>query len=338
MRSQRVNAPQTADLSRPTRRDLLGYAAAVSLGSVAPTLAGDDPEPTAYQPWWVQRFPNRSTAINVRSANVLGGGNVRTSVLSQMLAISIQRLTQTTQTADAWRAILGDARRIVVKFNSVDADRMKTSDAMAEVITAGLLHADYPPSAIALVECPRPAAVRERFRRVLSGWGSPIPIGDDGATEELANYVLEADAIINVGFLKAHHLAGMSACMKNLAFAAIRRPARYHDNGCSPYVARVIGAEPVSTRLRLCIVNALRVRAAHAAELVPNAFRDFGELLVGFDPVAVDSVAHSAISDLRRTAGVEAELNVPYLAAAGHLGVGRTRPNEIERLVVDNAG
>lgn len=341
MRTHNVNGVPPAGERLPTRRTVLGYAAAASIASLAPALparSDDDPQPTGYQPWWVERFPARSTVIDARSTNVLRGGSVRSDALSKMLGTAIQHLTHTARTADAWRAILGDARQIVLKFNSVDAEQLKTNEVMAEVVIAGVLAADYQARAIALVECPRPGSVRESFRRPLAGWGASIPMGDDDRSEELANYVLEADAIVNVGFLKAHRLAGMSACMKNLAYAAIRRPARYHDNGCSPYIARVIGAEPIASRLRLNIVNALRAQVAHEGEKIREPFRDFGEVLVSFDPAAVDSVALSALSDLRRVDGIEPGLEVRYLAAAGQIGVGRVRQGEIERLVVENTG
>jgi hypothetical protein len=51
----------------------------------------------------------------------------------------------------------------------------------------------------------------------------------------------------------------------------------------------------------------------------------------------VDVTGQSLLIGERRRAGLSESINVPYLRAAGSMGVGRTRVQDIERVAVDAA-
>jgi uncharacterized Fe-S center protein len=159
------------------------------------------------------------------------------------------------------------------------------------------------------------------------GWGAPIRVG--GLPQAIANYLYEADAVINVPFLKTHRIAGMSGAMKNISHAVIRHPARCHANSCSPYVGQVVGNKEISSRLRVNVVNALRTVARNGPEASSMDTVQCGGLLIGFDPVAVDTVGHELILAQRRKLGIEKIFEVPYLDAAAADGVGRRALHEL---------
>ena len=292
----------------------------------------------ARTPWWMDSSTGKSRVVDIRSGQVVRASSADRVVLGEMLTHGILALTGERQVNQAWRAVLGDARRIVLKFNSVGAQIINTSNAMAQTLVTALEAAGYDRERLELVEIPAHIAkslgvrVRKGAQR---GWGAAIVVG--GRPEPLARYVYEADAIINVPFLKTHRIAGMSGCLKNLSHAVIKHPAMYHANGCSPFVGEVVGSEPVQSRLKLNIVNAIRMVGANGPEAVEADIIGHGGLFLGYDPVAVDSVGLELIALERKNRGILGNPDVPYLVAAANMGLGRSLPHEIE-LRVPRAG
>lgn len=328
--------------AEPSRRDVLGYAAAASLVAVTQSASAAGiaaragrQSSTATQPvpWWLGPDFKRSRVVDTYSRHVLNASVADKIALTELIMHGIQSLTRESDPVRAWQAVLGPAKLIVLKFNSVAAQQINTTDAMARALVDALAAGDYGPDRIALVEAPRHLQAQLKTRDVPRGWGEAISVGQ--TRDELANYVYEADAIINVPFLKTHRIAGMTCCLKNLSHALIRHPARYHDNGCSPYVGQIVGAGAITTRLKLNIVNAMRTVINNGPDATERDIYSHGGILLGFDPVATDAVGRDILLRLRRKAGLGGHLDVPYLEDARDRGVGRLRVTEIDRLVLE---
>ncbi len=328
----------------PTRREVLGAAAAATLGLLSRTAtgSGQTTQPAASRPaaerlsqklWWMRAEKTRARVVDIRSSSVLHASVVDPVTLGEMLDQGIQNLTGITKTGGAWRSVLRDVKRIVLKFNSVGARNINTSEAMARVLVGRLAAAGYDPEKIVLVEAPEFLTGQLGTGQVVRGWGSAIEVG--GTPEPLAQYLYNAEAIINVPFLKTHQIAGMSCCLKNLSHALIRHPARYHANGCSPYVGQVIATQEVSSKLKLNVVNAVRVVVNHGPDACEDDLVGYGGLLLGFDPLAVDSVGLSILSMERRRLGLAAGIEVPYMMSAAEMGLGRWRPADIDRIALE---
>ncbi len=284
-------------------------------------------------PWWMGDAHPRSRVIDIRAPHVLNASVADEVALVEVITQGIQALTFTDKPADAWRRILGPSQRIVLKFNSVAAARINTSGAMARALLESLNAAGYPPALIAGVETPEHIAARFETRKPAEGWGPEIAVG--GGRESLAAWVYEADAIINVPFLKTHPIAGMTCCCKNISHAVVRRPARYHSNGCAPFVGEILGSEPVTARLKVNIVNAIRTVVNRGPDAAERDVYPHGGLLLGFDPVATDAVGLDLLLRQRREYGLSPDVEVRYLQAARTAGIGRLRPTEIDRAVIE---
>ena len=115
----------------------------------------------------------------------------------------------------------------------------------------------------------------------------------------------------------------------------MRHPARYHSNGCSPYVGQVIGSQEVSARLKLSVVNAVRLVVNHGPDAREEDIIGYGGLLLGFDPVAVDNVGLSILAMERRRLGLPATPPVRYLESAAQMGLGRWRAADIDRVALE---
>jgi uncharacterized protein (DUF362 family) len=315
----------------PSRRELLAAAAAAGAGLLTSTGLGQS-SPASPRPWWMSTA-SRSKVVEGASKEVLQSGQVNIHRLGILLRESVRKLTGAATDADAWRSILGDAQNVVLKFNSVGAELVSTNGAVARSLVELLEEAGYSPQQICLVEVGSGLAAELGARTPAHAWGQAIRVG--GHDMPLARYLLDSDAVVSIGTLKAHHIAKMSASMINLSHAVIRHPARCHANHCSPAVAEVIGSAPVSSRLKLSIVNALRTIPTSGASAA-NYVVENRAILMGFDPVAVDAEAAEMLKRQRRALGLAGELDVPYLLAAHQLEVGREEMalRDVERVGV----
>jgi hypothetical protein len=330
---------------RPTRRCFLKAAAAAmsALGGALPiakTFAGQETpkrskagaRPLDYEPHWLAREPRRSRIVDVSSATVVQAAMVNPLMLDEMLYQGLSNLTGEKNETKAWRAILGDARKIVLKFNSVGADVVKTNEVLAGVLVANLALNGIEPKDVALVEVPEAVRKETATGAIPEGWGGAITVGDDQMSTR--QYLMDADAIINIPLLKTHQIAGMSGCMKNISHAIIRHPARCHEDGCSPYVGQIWAAREVGGKVKLNIVNALRIVIDHGPEARGEDLVDYGGLFLGYDPVALDTVGLGLLEMERRRTGRLGGLNVRYLKAAAEMNLGRWRVSDIERVTI----
>jgi hypothetical protein len=329
---------------RPTRRELLSAAGAAALGLLAapdagfsqssrPAASRSHTDRLAHTPWWLERHRPRSRVVDIRSGGVLQTSDVEHTALGEMLDRGMQELTDAATPGHAWWSVLGSAERIVLKFNSVGADVINTNGALARLLLDRLAAAGYAPERMVLVDVPDFLRKELGASQPVRGWGSPVQVGT--GLEPLAQYLYESDALINVGLLKTHQIAGMSGCLKNLSHALIRHPAWYHDNRCSPYVGQVVGSQQVSSRLKINIANAVRVVVNRGPDARPEDIIGYGGLLLGFDPVAVDNVGLSILAMERQRRGLTSPLGVRYLASAAQMGLGRWRPADIERIALE---
>lgn len=343
---------------RFTRREVLTAATAFALGP-ALAAAGDPPAvahaaggpegdgsktpPAASQPaqpadrprlptpWWLKASAARSRVVEINSRLVMRSSVVDVITLGDMVEQGLMALTGAKDVEQAWRAVLNRPKNIAIKFNSVGAELIATNAAMARVLIDHLLRAGFDPATVRLIEAPAHLADELGTATPVDGWADEIRVGAN--REALARYLLEAEAVINVPVLKSHQIAGMSGCLKNLSHAVIRHPGRYHAGGCAPFVGEVVGAQKVSQRLKLNILSALRIVADRGPDAREEDLATMGAILLGFDPVAVDSVGLGLLSVERRRRSLEV-MPTPHVTAAGADGVGRWHPADIEHIAL----
>lgn len=328
---------------RHTRRAFIKASMLAALAGTLPGARSDDRQihlpgpgaglaPPDDLPNWLTREPTRSRIVDVSSKAVLQGSVVDQVALADMLEQGVRNLTGERSTTAAWRAILGSSRKIAIKFNSVAAETLKTNEPLARVLVEQLVAAGYEARDLALVEVPSFLRKHTKTGAISDDWQGGIKVGGD--TVPVCSYLLDADAVINIPFLKTHQIAGMSCCMKNLSHAVIRHPGRYHDNGCDPYVAQVIADRAVSSRLKLNIINALRVVIDRGPDARNADVIDYKGLLIGHDPLALDSLGTSILEIERRRRGLATPLNVRYLATAAEMKLGRWRASDVDQIPV----
>lgn len=308
-----------------TRRGFLGKlaagAAAAGISGLPRALAGANSPARLVAPAGLSRV------VRTVSEGIITAQVVHRTILRDTLAEGLRILTGHERVADAWNSLFEPKDVILLKFNQSAADRLGTSPALAEVLVESLTASGFAPERLMLLEVPDwEGATQRRTRGADMRWqGSAVKFGSSGEDVFLAA-LDQATAIINVPFVKTHSLATMTGCLKNLSHGLIRHPARFHAGGCDPAIAEINASPEIRRKLRLNIVNGLRVVFEGGSDADPKWIDAPGTLLLGTDPVACDSVGYGILNEVRSVRGLPPLLPkaaLPrQLQSAERLGVG----------------
>ncbi|MFQ5494689.1 MAG: DUF362 domain-containing protein, partial [Phycisphaerae bacterium] len=205
-----------------------------------------------------------------------------------------------------------------------------------EVLIESLVAAGWPAKRLVCLEAPPGLAASAGTHPARRGFDlSETDFGS--GRDQFASVLRQITALIDVPFLKTHNICGMTSCLKNLSHGLVKHPARYHGNGCSPYIGDIVGAAPIRSRLRLCRVDAFRVVFSPGPPARAATVSDEGVLLASTDPVAADRVGLTVLNDIRRERGLEpvggSAVGPAYLRAAHDRGVGIGVWTRIDRVV-----
>jgi hypothetical protein len=206
---------------------------------------------------------------------------------------------------------------------------------MVEALVTSLTEAGWAPSRIVPIEIPHGLHEKLETTPPRQDWlAEETPFGE--VRDRLSGVLEQVTAIINVPFLKHHNIAGMTCCLKNLSHALVKHPVRLHGQKCAPYIGDIVALPQIRDKLRLHVVNALRIVFDKGPEAADPYISDYRGLLLGVDPVAVDLIGLQ-ILNRTRTAGnlgkiEEVHGEVAYLPAAEGRGLGRHELHQIEHL------
>lgn len=330
----------------------LGFAAQPSVDRAAGTAAAASrPTTTAASqptsmPWWQGE---RSQVVEVRSPRAVDSTTIHERRLREMIDLALRMVTDTPTIADAWQRLLKPDDVVGLKFNRSGAEGLGTTEPFVRLLVESLTQAGWAPEKIVLIEIDHHIVRRLKTQPLASGWqGRRVRFGS--GEDQFAAVLDQVTALINVPFLKANRMAGMSGCLKNLSHAMIRRPALFHANAspkpkkgvlkpgswCSPYIGDIVAAPVLADKLRLHLVNAMRTCCEPMSEPRGRAIEMYGAVLAGRDPVAIDMVGLEMLNQQRLARKLpplaKRDAPLPQHVAASDAGVGRWHPDLINHL------
>jgi uncharacterized protein (DUF362 family) len=140
-------------------------------------------------------------------------------------------------------------------------------------------------------------------------------------------------ALINLGVVKDHGLAGVSFGLKNW-YGAIHNPNKLHGDGCNPYIPHLAAAAPIRSKLRLTVVDG-SIGQCHAGPgRSPRWAWPYNGFFASVDPVAIDALGWSIVEARRKEVGLPPladEGREPlYIAAAAKLGLGEADLKKVQ--------
>lgn len=279
----------------------------------------DEPRQSASEP--KAGTPHRPRVVLVRDPSCLKPkGALDAAVVRGMLDEAVTRIAGKAKPLDAWKGLFTPRDRVAVKVNTLGRS---THPVVASSIVDCLLAAGLPAGNIMIWDRSiaelraagykiRTAADKVRclgtdaFRGPGLRAGYEPEVATSGSIGSRFSVIVSrfATALINVPVLKDHSIAGLSGALKNF-FGAIHNPNKYHDNFCDPYVADVSAHPWIRKKLRLVVVDATYAQYHGGPGKVPRHLWPMAAVLVGLDPVAVDSVSWYLVDEQRRAKGLK---------------------------------
>ncbi|MFQ5501361.1 MAG: DUF362 domain-containing protein [Phycisphaerae bacterium] len=277
---------------------------------------------------------SQSRVTLIEDPRILPVRVVQRALLRDYLEEGLRVLTGARSTADAWHDILKPDDVVLIKFNRSAARAIGTTAAVAHTLVDSLVAVGWNSERLMLLESGLGSTRPHKTLAPDYRWqGEEVVFGRSGKDSFMAA-LDQATAIINVPFLKTHHLATMTCCLKNLSHGLIRHPARFHANGCDPAIGEISASSPIRDKLKLNIVNGLRVVFNRGPEAAERDMAAAGVLLIGQDPVACDATGFGILNKIRSLRELGPLLpgsRVPrQLVTASDLGLGQFDEEAIE--------
>ena len=255
--------------------------------------------------------PAKTKVVLVRDATVLDEkGKPKQDVILKMLDSAVAALTG-KQGVAGWKTFLKPTHVVGIKTNQWQ----------------------YLPTTVEVE-----SALKQRVLDV-GVKAQDIAIDDRGV---LNNPVFQrANALINARPMRAHHWAGVGSLIKNYIMFS-PSPSSWHDDSCANLAG--VWSLPIvkgKTRLNVLVMLTPQFHGVGPHNFNPKYVWSYYGLIVGFDPVACDSVGLRIIEAKRRAFfGEERPLAPPakHIALADtrhHLGTADPRKIEIVRIGYD---
>jgi len=288
-------------LNTVTRRDFLRGAAYGTLG-LAMGLEGMSRAREG--PAFAAENPLSEVVLVRHEAAVDAGHQVNSVVVAEMLDTAMKSFTGEGDVAKAWQRYFHPQDHVGIKYTRCSWHRIHVNQAVLDAISDRLITIGIP-----------------RDRVVANDFGLPVK---------------DCTALINVPSVKVHSLTGIAVSIKNyINFTRIR--IFYHHDGSSKLAETWLLPE-VKGKTRLIVVDMLRPYFGPGPQINPLHQWDYKGILVGTDPVAVDTVCLSICQKKRNLFKGEEWLITPpprSIAAADsvyHLGTSDPTKIKLTRL------
>jgi hypothetical protein len=252
-----------------------------------------------------------SRVVLVRNVDVLdAAGKPKEAVLEQMMAQALTSLTGKRTAREAWQSIVRPNDVVGIKSN--EWQHIPTTPQLEQLLKRGVMSAGVPEAAVAIGD-----------RDVLD---SPV--------------FQKATALINARPMRAHHWSGVGSLIKNyITFVPRAERPKQHPDSCAD-LGKLWHLPHVKGKTRLNVLSMLTPQFHNAGPhgFTPQYVWRYCGLLVGFDPVAVDSVGLRIILAKRRAHfGDDRPLPTPahhiqYADTRWHLGTADPAKIEIVKL------
>jgi hypothetical protein len=237
-----------------------------------------------------------SIVVLVRNKAVVGDENVIDSkVVAEMVDMAVTLFSGEKSAGDAWKKYICTEDVVGIKYTRCSWMRIPTEQAVIDAIS----------------------------RRVKESGAKKLHAGDGGLP------VQECSVLLNVPSVKVHSLTGIAASLKNYINFS-RNPSAYHHEGSEKLGEVWL---PVKDKTRLIIVDFLRPYFGPGPQINPAYRWNYNGILVGTDPVAVDTVCLKICQEKRNAFKGEEWLIAPpksILGADTKFGLGTSDPLKIK--------
>ena len=287
-------------------------------------------------------------AVPPAKSRVIVARDAKAGVLN-LLDRAMQSYFDRNTPAEAWRQVVRPGETVGLKVNCLSGKGGSTSVALVDAICERLQQAGIRQESIIIIDRLnedlesagfRPTSRSGRIRYMgndVLGYETGLSV--HGSAGSLLSKTLTqlCDTVINLPVLKDHGIVGVTMALKNM-FGVIHNPNKYHPNAGDPYVADVNMLPAVRQKVRLTIADGLTAQYEGGPTYMPQWSWPYNGLLVGQDPVALDTVGWQIIEQKRAEKGLkplkDMKREPKYIATAAdpQHRLGTNDPSRIERL------
>ncbi|UCF07092.1 MAG: DUF362 domain-containing protein [bacterium] len=228
-------------------------------------------------------------------AAVSDAGEIDAKVVSEMIDTALTLFSGEKSTGDAWKKYIHAEDTVGIKYTRCSWMRIPTEQAVVDAVS----------------------------RRVKESGAKKLHAGDGGLPFK------ECSVLLNVPSVKVHTLTGIAVSLKNyINFSP--NPSAYHHEGSEKLGEVWL---PVKDKTRLIIVDFLRPYFGPGPQINPAYRWNYNGILVGTDPVAVDTVCLKICQEKRNAFKGEEWLIAPPKSISGadaKYGLGTSDPLKIK--------
>ena len=350
----------------------------------APPIHVNEPQSTSISPLRMPGlYPGR--VIEIADERSIVGNRVSQPTIRQMLDQAMRELTGEKAVRESWAKFVQPQDVVGIKINPSGAPACCSSPEIVREIVAAVQSVGVPARNIVVYD-------RYEYEMDIGSYQVLVPPGVRVVGVQLdkldasgydpniyceANFFGEWETrsymasivaagvtkIINVPTMKDHSASGVTGCLKNLGYGTFNNVHRSHRTPFSftdPLIGVMCSVEPLRSKAVLHIMDGTRM-VWHGGPLTQN--QDFihqaGVMLVGTDPVAMDTIELEKIEAKRSAEGApsvwsrdpnsltqdgmefyqDAAKNLFYrqphhIAAAGKLGLGISDLKQIDHRIL----
>ena len=274
-------------------------------------------------------YPGQVVRVHSEKSLDVPSDQVDRAVVKEMLATGMKALTGDSDESDAWRKFISPTDVVGIKVNCSGAPRICSAPEIVGGIAENLVKIGVLPSNIYVYErfenqlvtvpylkfLPEGAHLwaAETSRGSILGYDPRVYLetsffGEEDTRSNLVRLVSEKlTKIINVPNAKEHQAAGVTGCLKNVAygdFSNMDRSHRFEQTNTRTFIGMLASTEPVRSRVVLNIMDALRGVWHQGPFSRDERFRFYPkQIMFGTDPVAMDHKLLDLIEEKRKTEG-----------------------------------
>ena len=273
-------------------------------------------------------FPGK--VVEVKTPDAILQNRVNAAVIQKMIEKGMTELTGAPSSLKAWQTLFNNDDIVGIKINASGVPGCVSSPEIVNEIIRNLNAVGIPPQNIFLYErfpdqidmagyhayVPNKVNIVgiETQRQDSKGYDKAVYLdrnffGEEETRSYLARLVTSRfTKIINIPCLKDHDAAGVTGCLKNIAYGSFNNVARSHKfptTHTKTFIGELANVEPLRSKTVLQIMDGLR-GIYHGGPFAPNQkYLWFpGLIYFGTDPVAVDRIELDVIEAKRREIGV----------------------------------
>jgi len=278
----------------------------------------------------------------IKSTRIWKNGSIDQQVIGSMLETGVRILSDADDFPKAWQTYFAANDTIALKINPIARQTGSTKPeicyALAETIhrNVGIPHDRFIIFDVSENDLVGAGYELNREKGKIQVYSSSeySEMFSRGGVEAKISRVItnQCTALVNMPLLKTHKGAGISIALKNhygsIPTLIVRDDAyRYHMDRFKNVVFLNL-MPPIHEKTRLIVVDGLISQYNRGPGGDPRYQWDFGGIIMGTDPVAVDTVCLQIINTKREENGFK-HITLPYLEWGRHEGLGTHRPAEI---------